>query len=162
MTGKNRRTKQNQKANQKFYAVPDSVLAGARDSSQFETSVQEDGADQKDGTVTNFADIGAARNKVLQVRMDQAAQADAAAGTATNIDPKGYLTSLVSTELKASEIEIGDIKRVKTLLGISVADRSPQFVLFASKFHLFSLFGNAVPLTYHQLLTGAKCRDSIS
>ncbi|KAK5946030.1 U4/U6 x U5 tri-snRNP complex subunit Prp1 [Knufia obscura] len=125
LTGKNRRTKQNQKANQKFYAVPDSVLAGARDSSQFETSVQDDGADQKDGTVTNFADIGAARNKVLQVRMDQAAQADAGSGTATNIDPRGYLTSLANTELKASEIEIGDIKRVRTLLE-SVIKTNPK------------------------------------
>jgi len=125
LTGKNRRTKQNQKANQKFYAVPDSVLAGARDSSQFETSVQDDGADQENGTVTNFADIGAARNKVLQVRMDQAAQADAGSGTATNIDPRGYLTSLANTELKASEIEIGDIKRVRTLLE-SVIKTNPK------------------------------------
>lgn len=75
LTGKNRRTKQNQKANQKFYAVPDSVLARARDQSQFETSVQDDAAaDQKDGTFTNFADIGAAKNRQLQVKMDQAAR----------------------------------------------------------------------------------------
>jgi len=109
--------------------VPDSVLAGARDSTQFETSVQEDGAatstDQRDGTVTNFASIGAARNKVLQVRMDQAAQSDAGTGTATNIDPKGYLTSLATTELKASEIEIGDIKRVRVLME-SVIKTNPK------------------------------------
>jgi len=125
LTGKNRRTKQNAKQNQKFYAVPDSVLAGARDQSQFETSVQDDGTDQKDGTITNFADIGAARNKVLQVRMDQAAQTDAGSGTATNIDPKGYLTSLATTELKASEVEIGDVKRVRILLE-SVIKTNPK------------------------------------
>lgn len=128
LTGKNKRTKKDAKQ-QRFYAVPDSVLAGARDNSQFETSVQDDGAatsaDQKDGTITNFADIGAARNKVLQVRMDQAAQADAGNGAATNIDPKGYLTSLATTELKASEVEIGDVKRVRVLLE-SVIKTNPK------------------------------------
>ena len=133
MTGKNRRAKQNLR--QRFYAVPDSVLAGARDSTQFETSVQDDGAPQKngsadntDGTMTNFADIGAARDKVLKVRLDQAAlgsAADPGTGSATNIDPKGYLTSLANTELKANEVEIGDIKRVRLLLE-SVIKTNPK------------------------------------
>lgn len=129
LTGKNRRAKQNLR--QRFYAVPDSVLAGARDSTQFETSIQDDagqatnGSDNADGTMTNFADIGAARDKVLKVRLDQAAQVDAEAGTATNIDPKGYLTSLATTELKASEVEIGDIKRARVLLE-SVIKTNPK------------------------------------
>jgi pre-mRNA-processing factor 6 len=133
LTGKNRRAKQNLR--QRFYAVPDSVLAGARDATQFETSVQDDGTqtngtskDQADGTMTNFADIGAARDKVLRVRLDQAAQgasSDAGTGTATNIDPKGYLTSLSQTELKAGEVEIGDIKRVRALLE-SVINTNPR------------------------------------
>ncbi|KAK5102794.1 U4/U6 x U5 tri-snRNP complex subunit Prp1 [Lithohypha guttulata] len=125
LTGKNRRTKLNQKNNSRFYAVPDNVLAGARDSGQLETTVQDEGTDQKDGTITNFADIGAARNKVLQVRMDQAAQTDTASGTATNIDPKGYLTSLATSELKSAEVEIGDIKRVRVLLE-SVIKTNPK------------------------------------
>lgn len=133
LTGKNRRTKQN--ARQRFYAVPDSVIAGARDSTQFDTSVQEDGAatngssaDAADGTMTNFADIGAARDKVLRVRLDQAAQGsgtDSTSGSATNIDPKGYLTSLSKTELKAGEVEVGDIKRVRTLME-SVIKTNPK------------------------------------
>lgn len=130
LTGKNRRAKENLR--QRFYAVPDSILAGARDSTQFETSVQDDGAqtnggssDNKDGTMTNFADIGAARDKVLQARLDRAAQVDAGTGTATNIDPKGYLTSLASTEIQASEVEIGDIKRVRVLLE-SVIKTNPK------------------------------------
>lgn len=133
LTGKNRRAKQNLR--QRFYAVPDSVLAGARDATQFETSIQEDGKptngtskDQADGTMTNFADIGAARDKVLRVRLDQAAQgasSDAGTGSATNIDPKGYLTSLSQTELKAGEVEIGDIKRVRALLE-SVIKTNPK------------------------------------
>ena len=133
LTGKNRRTKQNLR--QRFYAVPDSVIAGARDSTQFDTSVNDDGtatngsaADNADGTMTNFADIGAARDKVLQVRLDQAAQGsgtDSVAGSATNIDPKGYLTSLSKTEIKAGEVEVGDIKRVRTLLE-SVIKTNPK------------------------------------
>ena len=124
LTRKNKRAKTN--ARNRFYAVPDSVIAGARDSTEFNTSVTEDGAatngsksDAVDGTMTNFADIGAARDKVLQVRLDQAAQSggtDSTSGTSTNIDPKGYLTSLSKTELKAGEVEVGDINRVKALL----------------------------------------------
>ena len=133
LTGKNRRAKQNLR--QRFYAVPDSVLAGARDSTQFETSVQDDGgpqtngtngsSDNADGTMTNFASIGAARDKVLQVRLDQAAEADAGTGTATNIDPKGYLTSLATSEMKAGEVQVGDVKRVRELLQ-SVTKTNPK------------------------------------
>ena len=133
LTRKNKRTKQN--AKQRFYAVPDSVIAGARDSTQFDTTVNDDGtatngsgSDAVDGTMTNFADIGAARDKVLKVRLDQAAQGsgtDSVAGSATNIDPKGYLTSLSKTEIKAGEVEVGDIKRVRVLLE-SVIKTNPK------------------------------------
>lgn len=90
-----------------------------------DTSVQDDGpstngsADNADGTMTNFADIGAAKDKILQVRLNQAAQsegADSTSGTATNIDSKNYLTNLLKTELKAGEIKVNDINRVQVLL----------------------------------------------
>ncbi|BAE57212.1 unnamed protein product [Aspergillus oryzae RIB40] len=132
LTGKNRRAKQNLR--QRFYAVPDSVLASARDSTQFETTVTDDGAhtdiqgEGVDGTITNFADISAARDKALKVKLDQAAissSGDSASGSATSIDPKGYLTSLTQSELKAGEVEIGDIKRVRVLLE-SVTRTNPK------------------------------------
>ena len=135
LTGRNKRAKQN--VRQRFYAVPDSVIASAKDSTQFETTVTEDGMDggggrssssAADGTMTNFADIGAARDKVLKVRLDQAAvgsSADMSAGSTTNVDPKGYLTSLTQSELKAGEVEIGDIKRVRVLLE-SVTKTNPK------------------------------------
>lgn len=131
LTGKNRRTKQNLR--QRFYAVPDSVIAGARDSTQFDTTMAEDGpsgsgADSVDGTMTNFADIGAARDKVLQVKLDQAALGsgtDSTVGTSTNIDPKGYLTSLSKSEIKSGEAEVGDINRVRVLLE-SVIKTNPK------------------------------------
>lgn len=117
LTGRNRRARQ--ALHQKFYAVPDSVIAAARDSTQFGTTV-EDGAassDAADGTMTNFADIGAAKNKVLQVRLDQAsAGTDSVHGGATNIDPKGYLTSLNKSIIGQTEAQVGDIKRARTLL----------------------------------------------
>lgn len=132
LTGKNRRDKQN--ARQRHYAVPDSVIAGARDSAQYGTTIAEDGTEMAidqgesaDGTMTNFADIGAARDKVLKVRLDQAALGSSGdkSGTATNIDPKGYLTSLTQSEAKAGEVEVGDIKRVRTLLE-SVTRTNPK------------------------------------
>ncbi|CAG8952345.1 hypothetical protein HYFRA_00001091 [Hymenoscyphus fraxineus] len=119
LTGKNRRSKQ--ALRQRFYAVPDSVIAGARDSTELGTTVADDGnpGDNQDGTMTNFADIGAARDKVLQVRLDQASQGsgtDSVAGSSTNIDPKGYLTSLAKSQIGDGAEQVGDIKRVRVLL----------------------------------------------
>lgn len=126
LTGKNRRQKQNLR--QRFYAVPDSVIAAARDVGQLDTSIAAEGGENADGTMTNFADIGAAREKVLQVRLDQATQnsgTETTAGTATSIDPKGYLTSLSKSELSAGEVQVGDIKRVRELLE-SVIKTNPK------------------------------------
>lgn len=121
LTGKNRRSKQ--ALRNKFYAVPDSVLASAAGAGQMGTTVMDDGTastvDQKDGTMTNFADIGAARDKVLQVRLDQASSGSGTAsiaGTSTSIDPKGYLTSLAKSQGGEGEAQVGDIKRVRVLL----------------------------------------------
>jgi len=128
LTGKNRRNKQ--ALRQRFYAVPDSVIAGARDSTELGTTVAEDGnaGDGTDGTMTNFADIGAARDKVLKVRLDQASQGsgtDSIAGSATNIDPKGYLTSLAKSQVNEGEHQVGDVKRVRVLLE-SVIKTNPK------------------------------------
>ncbi|KAF2724307.1 hypothetical protein K431DRAFT_241333 [Polychaeton citri CBS 116435] len=134
-TGKNKKARQERQ--QRFYAVPDSVLAAGRDSGAMGAEVQDEGMaadgpsrEQADGTMTNFADIGAARDKVLKVRLDQAAQSqvsgtESVAGTSTSIDPKGYLTSLSKTEMRAGEIPVGDIKRARVLLE-SVIKTNPR------------------------------------
>ena len=120
LTGKNRRAKQQMR--QRFYAVPDSVLAAANDSTEMTTTVGEDGTatatDGADGTMTNFAKIGAARDKVLKVRLDQASQngGDAGTGTSTSIDPQGYITSLNRRALPEAQGQVGDINRVRELL----------------------------------------------
>ncbi|EGO53881.1 hypothetical protein NEUTE1DRAFT_88617 [Neurospora tetrasperma FGSC 2508] len=127
LTGRTKRARQARM--ERFYAVPDSVLAAARDSGQFGTTVAEDGTAtegvNKDGTVTDFAKIGAARDKVLRARLEQQSQSSsvATAGSATSIDPKGYLTSLSS--MQGAEQSIGDIEQFRKMLK-SAVDSNPK------------------------------------
>jgi pre-mRNA-processing factor 6 len=104
--------------------VPDSVLAAASHANEFGTTVVDgvatnaDGADGKDGTSnTNFAKIGAARDKVLQAKLDQASQSS---GNATSVDPKGYLTSLDSVSSSVGQVSVGDVEHARKLLKSAV------------------------------------------
>ncbi|CAH0014724.1 unnamed protein product [Clonostachys rhizophaga] len=134
LTGKNRRSKQ--ALRQRFYAVPDSVLAAARDSTELGTTVTDDGAgsstrDSSDGTMTNFADIGAARDKVLKSRLEQASQSagsDSISGSASTIDAQGYITSLNKMQMSEAQVQVGDINRVRDLLQ-SVVKTNPNNAL---------------------------------
>ncbi|KAK4190729.1 PRP1 splicing factor, N-terminal-domain-containing protein [Podospora australis] len=118
---------------ERHYAVPDSVLAAARDQGQFGTTVVDDGAatDATRGggsgteTTTDFAKIGAARDKVLKARLEQQSQSSglATVGTATSMDPKGYLTSLASQQ--GAEQSIGDIEQFRKMLK-SAVDSNPK------------------------------------
>lgn len=132
LTGKNRRSKE--ALRQKFYAVPDSVLAAARDSTEMSTTVTDDGTatngDSADGTMTNFAKIGAARDKVLKSRLEQASQGSGGAdsGTSTSIDPQGYLTNLNKMQMNEAQAQVGDINRVRELLQ-SVVKTNPNNAL---------------------------------
>lgn len=135
LTGKNRRSKQ--ALRQRFYAVPDSVIAAAGASSELGTTVSDDGAasstngDRADGTMTNFAQIGAARDKVLKSRLEAASQStvgDAAGGSSTSIDPQGYITSLNKMAMPEAAAQVGDINRVRELLQ-SVVKTNPNNAL---------------------------------
>ncbi|KJZ76279.1 hypothetical protein HIM_04361 [Hirsutella minnesotensis 3608] len=130
LTGKNRRSKQ--ALRQRFYAVPDSVLAAARDSTEMGTTVADDGGATSrdgDGTMTNFAEIGAARDKVLKSRLEQASQtAGGDSGSATSIDPQGYITSLNRMQTSGAQAQVGDINRVRELLQ-SVVKTNPNNAL---------------------------------
>ncbi|KAK0615841.1 pre-mRNA splicing factor prp1-like protein [Bombardia bombarda] len=125
LTGRTKRARQARM--ERFYAVPDSVLAAARDAGQFGTTVDDGAATEgnKDGTVTDFAKIGAARDKVLRARLEQESQSSgtATAGSATSIDPKGYLTSLSS--MQGAEQSIGDIEQFRKMLK-SAVDSNPK------------------------------------
>ncbi|GAA5961681.1 hypothetical protein JCM3765_000473 [Sporobolomyces pararoseus] len=127
------------------YVVPDSVITGARDSSALESSLaneQMNGGFETPADHQDFAEIGQARDKMLQIKLEQAgiatslgssssssanggaggagggsggAGANALGGLSSTVDPKGYLTGLDSQMLKTSS-EIGDIKRARALL----------------------------------------------
>ncbi|ORY65404.1 PRP1 splicing factor [Pseudomassariella vexata] len=114
LTGKNRRSREAR--HQRFYAVPDSVLAAAGSAGELGTTVADGGESSAnaEGTTTDFAKIGQARDKVLQVRLDQASSA--ASGSASSVDAKGYLTSLNQSQLPQSAAQVGDINRVRELL----------------------------------------------
>lgn len=117
MTGKTKREREARR--QRFYAVPDSVLAAARDAGEMGTTVNDEGgADAKDGSMTNFAKIGAAQKKVLEARLDQASQISGTAtslGTSTSVDAKGYLTSMAKAG-EIPEVSVGDVDFARKLL----------------------------------------------
>lgn len=125
MTGKTKREREARR--QRFYAVPDSVLAAARDAGEMGTTVADDGGggggsggggDAKDGSMTNFAKIGAAQKKVLEARLDQASQISGTAtslGTSTSVDAKGYLTSMARAG-EIPEVSVGDVDFARKLL----------------------------------------------
>jgi pre-mRNA-processing factor 6 len=133
-TGRTKRLRQQRLANARSYAVPDSVLAAARDSAQFETTISADdtnggrGTDTSDGTMTNFAQIGAANQKVLQVGLDRAQRSgtDTVAGTSTTVDPTGYLTSLAKSQKENDTVNIGDVARGRVLTE-SVIKTNPKY-----------------------------------
>jgi pre-mRNA-processing factor 6 len=123
MTGKAKRAREARMANARSYAVPDSVLDAAARSGQLETSISSNDADS--GTMTNFASIGQAQKDALTVRLDSAANTGGGtqtttSGTATAIDPKGYLTSLDRKQAAGDEVPVEDINRARVLLESAV------------------------------------------
>ncbi|KAI8073550.1 PRP1 splicing factor, N-terminal-domain-containing protein [Thamnidium elegans] len=131
LVGKNRKRN---KQPERFTPMPDSIIAAARDKSQYETALDAteqklggivsaavNGASMTDDMMTNFREIGQARDKVLGLKLDQVS--DSVSGK-TTIDPKGYLTDLNSVVVK-SDAEIGDIKKARLLLN-SVITTNPK------------------------------------
>lgn len=115
-------TKRKRRREDKMYAVSDSILVGDRAKNEYVNALdpmQQDSGGlttpADSGTLTNFVEIGQARDKILSLKLDQASGTSTSlSGSATSIDPKGYLTSLDSVILK-TDAEIGDIKRARML-----------------------------------------------
>ncbi|KAJ8588177.1 hypothetical protein M405DRAFT_934289 [Rhizopogon salebrosus TDB-379] len=113
-------TRKKRRKDDRTFAVPDSIIVGDRSKTEYENSLDnrqqangfETPADS--GTMTNFVEIGQARDKILSLKLDQISGTSTTSGLATSVDPKGYLTSLNSVVLK-TEAEIGDIKRARML-----------------------------------------------
>jgi pre-mRNA-processing factor 6 len=138
MTGKAKRAREARMANSRSYAVPDSVLSAASKSGELETSIATNDADS--GTMTNFASIGAAQLSALTVRLDSAAssnpgtQTATTSGTATTVDPKGYITALDRKEATGGEVPVEDINRARVLLESAVktnVTNGPGYVALA-------------------------------
>lgn len=117
MTGKAKRARE-ARQNTRSYAVPDSVISAAHQAGQLETSISSD----SDGTMTNFASIGAAQKSALQVRLDSAASGtqSSISGTATSVDPRGYITALDKASAVNAAMPIEDINRARVLLESAV------------------------------------------
>ncbi|ORX36867.1 PRP1 splicing factor, N-terminal-domain-containing protein [Kockovaella imperatae] len=123
LTGKRRKQNMRLEENQntRSYAVSDSVLADVAGRSallgELDAQQQENGGLETpagDGTMTDFISIGNARDKVLSLRLDQASK-DAANGSSTSIDPRGYMTAL-NSQILQTDAQIGDIKQARQLL----------------------------------------------
>ncbi|KAA1474753.1 hypothetical protein DENSPDRAFT_804612 [Dentipellis sp. KUC8613] len=114
-------TRKKRRRDERSFVVPDSVIVGDRAKGEYESSLdarqQENGGFETPadtGTLTNFVEIGQARDKILSLKLDQISGTATASGSASSVDPKGYLTSLNSVVLK-TDAEIGDIKRARML-----------------------------------------------
>ncbi|KAF8128972.1 PRP1 splicing factor, N-terminal-domain-containing protein [Boletus edulis] len=106
-------TRKKRRKDERSFVVPDSIIVGDRANTEYESSFDtRESADS--GTMTNFVEIGQARDKILSLKLDQISGTSTNSGLATSVDPKGYLTSLDSVVIK-SEAEIGDIKRARML-----------------------------------------------
>jgi pre-mRNA-processing factor 6 len=123
MTGRAKRAREARMNNARSYAVPDSVLSAAAQQGQLETSISTDSGD---GTMTNFASIGAAQKSALQVRLDSAAATSGTgtqstvSGTSTSVDPRGYITALDKSQQLGAAAPVEDINRARVLLESAV------------------------------------------
>ncbi|KAK9822995.1 hypothetical protein WJX81_003933 [Elliptochloris bilobata] len=107
---------------QQFTPVPDSLLARAISEKETVSSLEmRGGLETPGGAATDLTDIGKGRRTVVQIQLER--MADSVSGQ-TVVDPKGYLTDLNSIKV-ASEAEIGDIKKARTLLK-SVIGTNPK------------------------------------
>ena len=114
LTGKRRKHNMRLEENQngRSYAVSDTVLADAASRNvvlgEIDPQQQENGGFETpagDGTMTDFVSIGNARDRVLGLRLDQAMK-DAANGSSTSIDPRGYMTAL-NSQILQTDAQIG-------------------------------------------------------
>ncbi|KAI3483330.1 hypothetical protein L1887_53821 [Cichorium endivia] len=125
-TGKRRKAAAKREArNTRSFAISDTILVANRDRNAVESALTQDQMNTADG-IASLAEIGEARNKIFSHQLDQASSSSSSAlsGTATSIDPKGYLTELSSSVIK-TDAEIGDIAKARTLLD-SVIKTDPR------------------------------------
>ncbi|ODQ63960.1 putative mRNA splicing factor [Nadsonia fulvescens var. elongata DSM 6958] len=113
LTKRNKRLRQ-ENNEQRYYAVPDSLLISAAEQGQTNTSidVNEIHGSESDGTFTDFNTISSAKSKFLSLSLGHAD--GSIGGTESTIDSKGYLTSLENASQFSGSFT--DMKRAKELL----------------------------------------------
>ncbi|WRT66209.1 uncharacterized protein IL334_003162 [Kwoniella shivajii] len=123
LTGKRRKHNMRLEENQngRSYAVSDTVVADIANRNillgELDKAQQDNGGfdtPAADGTMTDFIAIGNARDKVLSLQLDRASK-DAANGSSTSVDPRGYMTAL-NSQIVQTDAQIGDIKQARQLL----------------------------------------------
>ena len=124
LTGRNKRR---QNLRERTYAVGDSVLLGMLNSTQFNSTVDitEDGtATSLNGTQTDFVEMGAARDRLLASRLENARSGTETSIAPSSVDVQGYVTSLDAEKTRQVGSE-QDVKRARQLLE-SVVKSNPQ------------------------------------
>jgi pre-mRNA-processing factor 6 len=126
LTRRNKRARK--EVEKRIYAVPDTVLSGVRNAALMDSSIDT----APEGTMTDFETISSAKDKMLNMRLDQASGTASTIsktvdGSSSTIDPKGYLTSLATLSSNSS-VELGDIRRVRPLLEslVKAAPKDPR------------------------------------
>lgn len=92
-----------QKGEERFSAVPDSVITSAMDPGMVTSIGETDG-------LSDFSQFGRARDKLLSIKLDQLADPS----SSSTVDLKGYLNELGAPTTSAAEIS--DIKKARNLL----------------------------------------------
>jgi len=109
--------------------VPDTLLAkAAAEMASASTTVGEENSASDASATPSLAPggsltaVGEGRRTVVSLKLDSAA--DSVSGQ-TVVDPRGYLTSLSSSQRLSSTADVGDIKKARTLLR-SVTATNPR------------------------------------
>ncbi|KAH6867673.1 pre-mRNA splicing factor prp1 [Coprinopsis sp. MPI-PUGE-AT-0042] len=142
LTRRSNKRRKGDDPNARTWVVPDTVLVGDRSKGEYESSLEMGGVETPAGTLdagtlTNFVEIGQARDKILSLKLDQLSSSAATpvSGLLSSIDPKGYLTSLDTlSSTHKSSAEIGDIKRARMLFDSLVKSnpkRAPGWIAAA-------------------------------
>ena len=64
-------TRKKRRKDERSFVVPDSVIVGDRAKTEYENSLDAFETPADSGTMTNFVEIGQARDKILSLKLDQ-------------------------------------------------------------------------------------------
>ena len=77
-------TRKKRRKDERTFVVPDSVIVGDRAKTEYESSL-DTGASAESGTMTNFVEIGQARDKILSLKLDQVSSVVSESATPSHV-----------------------------------------------------------------------------